>query len=235
METTIEHLDHPLSVPVYSVTLKKFSEHKVDGYVEENLDVEVRRTVTGNYQDTKSIKFKQVGSFTAATLIYKGHYTKLPIWKDRFVVANQLHQSGKIIEAMIDYSIRDIRAVTFDNTDRLILMLSQIKSIEKEAIGQLQIEKSILKNREIGFDRYASIYRKHTVLFLLHYISLLTGCLSKAGISACIYGIEKSSLRIQSSTIFFRSMTGMRLWISAIDTFASVVRITNRPSPLNSL
>lgn len=121
IETTIEHLDHPSSVPVYSVTLKKFSEHKVisyrdiisapdqegvlwkklyegikaqnvqqttphlalaifhdDGYVEENLDVEVWRTVTGNYQDTESIKFKQVGSFTAATLIYRGHYTKLP-------------------------------------------------------------------------------------------------------------------------------------------------------------
>lgn len=53
---------------------------------------------------------------------------------------------------MIDYSIRDIRAMTFDNTDRLIPMLSQIKSIEKEAIGQLQMEKSILKNRE-SFDR----------------------------------------------------------------------------------
>lgn len=121
IETTIEHLEHPSSVPVYSVTLKKFSEHKVisyrdiistpdqegvlweklyegikgqnvqqttphlalaifhdDGYVEENLDVEVQRTVTGNYQDTESIKFKQVAPFTAATLIYKGHYTKLP-------------------------------------------------------------------------------------------------------------------------------------------------------------
>lgn len=86
--------------------------------------------------------------FADALLKYQSEFGT-PKWEG---VANQLHQSGKIIEAMIDYSIRDIRAMTFDNTDRLIPMLSQIKSIEKEAIGQLQMEKSILKNRE-SFDR----------------------------------------------------------------------------------
>lgn len=59
-----------------------------------------------------------------------------PKWE---VVANQLRESGKIIEAVIDYSIQDIRAMSFDDTDRIIPLLSQIKSIEKQAIGQLLI------------------------------------------------------------------------------------------------
>jgi effector-binding domain-containing protein len=49
-----------------------------ESFIEQNLDVEVQRSVTGKYQDTDCIKFKSVAAFSAATLIYKGHYTKLP-------------------------------------------------------------------------------------------------------------------------------------------------------------
>jgi len=68
-----------------------------EGFVEENLDVEVQRSVIGNYQDTDFVKFKQVKAFTAATLIYKGHYTKLPEANEaiaRWIVDNHYKISG---------------------------------------------------------------------------------------------------------------------------------------------
>ena len=47
-------------------------------FVEENLDVEIQKSVARKYPDTGIAKFKTIEPFTAATLTYKGHYVKLP-------------------------------------------------------------------------------------------------------------------------------------------------------------
>lgn len=49
-----------------------------EGFVEENLDVEIQKSVARKYPDTRIAKFKTIEPFTAATLTYKGHYVKLP-------------------------------------------------------------------------------------------------------------------------------------------------------------
>lgn len=49
-----------------------------EGFVEENLDVEIQKSVARKYPDTGIAKFKTIEPFTAATLTYKGHYVKLP-------------------------------------------------------------------------------------------------------------------------------------------------------------
>lgn len=121
IETTIEKLGQPSSIPIYSVALKEFPKHNVisyrrkistldqegilweglaqetaslhiqysspnlniaifhdEGFVEENLDVEIQKSVVGKYHDIKTVTFKIVEAFTAASLTFKGHYIKLP-------------------------------------------------------------------------------------------------------------------------------------------------------------
>lgn len=140
VETTVEHLNHPSSVPSYSVAIKDFPKHTVisyrsniaspnqegilwqrltedandqnvqlsnphlsvaifhdEGFVEENLDVEVQKAVIGNYHDTDFSKFKIANAFTAATLTYKGHYSKLPEANEaiaRWIADNHYRISG---------------------------------------------------------------------------------------------------------------------------------------------
>lgn len=45
-----------------------------EGYREDEIDVEVQRSVVGIYEDTENLKFKAVGSIIAATLTFKGAY-----------------------------------------------------------------------------------------------------------------------------------------------------------------
>lgn len=59
--------------PQYNVAI--FHDGK---YGEENLDVEIQKSVMGAYQDTKLAKFKTVSPFLCATLTFKGPYTDLP-------------------------------------------------------------------------------------------------------------------------------------------------------------
>lgn len=49
-----------------------------EGFVEENLDVEIQQTVIGKYNDTKVMKFKRIEEIIAATLTFKGKYALLP-------------------------------------------------------------------------------------------------------------------------------------------------------------
>lgn len=65
--------------------------------IEENLDVEVQKTVVGTYNDTGLAKFKTVNAFTAATLTFKGHYMNLPAANEaiaRWIADNQYKISG---------------------------------------------------------------------------------------------------------------------------------------------
>ena len=48
-----------------------------EGFVEENLDVEIQQTVIGEYSDTEVMKFKRIEEITAATLTFKGKYADL--------------------------------------------------------------------------------------------------------------------------------------------------------------
>lgn len=48
-----------------------------EGYVEQEIDVEVQRTVVGTYQNTENAQFKTVEPVTAATMIFKGGYNQL--------------------------------------------------------------------------------------------------------------------------------------------------------------
>lgn len=53
-----------------------------EGYVENNLDVEVQIEVVGNYADTEHIKFKTIPHTLAATITYQGAYELLPeMWE----------------------------------------------------------------------------------------------------------------------------------------------------------
>lgn len=48
-----------------------------EGYKENNVDVELRLSVTGKYTDTENVKFKNFNSITAATVIMKGDFTNI--------------------------------------------------------------------------------------------------------------------------------------------------------------
>lgn len=68
-----------------------------EGFVENDLDVEVQRAVVGTYRDTATVKFKHVEALTAATLIYKGHYARLPQANEaiaRWIADNHYKISG---------------------------------------------------------------------------------------------------------------------------------------------
>lgn len=45
-----------------------------EGYMEQDIDVEIQRSVIGTYKDTARIKFKKVEPISAATLTFKGKY-----------------------------------------------------------------------------------------------------------------------------------------------------------------
>ena len=65
--------------------------------IEENLDVEVQKSVVGTYQRTGLATFKTVDAFTAATLTFKGHYMNLPAVNEviaRWIVDNHYKISG---------------------------------------------------------------------------------------------------------------------------------------------
>ncbi|MEM1486177.1 MerR family transcriptional regulator [Oscillospiraceae bacterium PP1C4] len=47
------------------------------GFAENELDVEVQRSIFGSYQDTEDVKFKKVEAITAATMTFKGGYYQL--------------------------------------------------------------------------------------------------------------------------------------------------------------
>ena len=60
-------------------------------FIEENLDVEVQKSVGGIYQDIGLAKFKTVDAIVAATLTFKGHYMNLPVANEaiaRWIVDN---------------------------------------------------------------------------------------------------------------------------------------------------
>lgn len=66
-------------------------------FIEENLDVEVQKSVVGIYPDTGLVKYKTVEAFTAATLTFKGHYMNLPIANEaiaRWITDNHYKISG---------------------------------------------------------------------------------------------------------------------------------------------
>lgn len=140
IESTIRCLEHPSSIPSYSVALKEFPRHNVISYrqiittpdqervlwvrlaeetkclnlhytkpqwnlaifhdgqfIEENLDVEVQKSVVGIYHDTGLAKLKTVDAFTAATLTFKGHYMNLPVANEaiaRWITDNHYKISG---------------------------------------------------------------------------------------------------------------------------------------------
>ena len=65
--------------------------------IEENLDVEVQKSVVGTYQRTGLATFKTVDTFTAATLTFKGHYMNLPVVNEviaRWIIDNHYKISG---------------------------------------------------------------------------------------------------------------------------------------------
>lgn len=45
-----------------------------EGYKEDEVDVEIQRSVVGKYKDTKNLRFKTVEPVTAATLTFRGPY-----------------------------------------------------------------------------------------------------------------------------------------------------------------
>ena len=111
IESTIKGLGRPSPIPSYSVALKEFPQHNLhytspqwniaifhDGkLIEENLDVEVQKSVVGTYQRTGLATFKTVDAFTAATLTFKGHYMNLPAVNEaiaRWIVDNHYKISG---------------------------------------------------------------------------------------------------------------------------------------------
>lgn len=66
-------------------------------FIEENLDVEVQKSVGGIYQDIGLAKFKTVDAIVAATLTFKGHYMNLPVANEaiaRWIVDNHYKISG---------------------------------------------------------------------------------------------------------------------------------------------
>ncbi len=66
-------------------------------YIEENLDVEVQKSVVGTYRRTGLATFKTVDAFIAATLTFKGPYMNLPAANEtiaRWIVDNHYKISG---------------------------------------------------------------------------------------------------------------------------------------------
>ncbi|HZK83485.1 MAG TPA: MerR family transcriptional regulator [Desulfosporosinus sp.] len=70
-----------------------------EGYVENNLDLEVQITVIGDYPDTERIKFKTIPPTLAATITYQGAYELLPEMRETlagWAKDNQYEFSGEI-------------------------------------------------------------------------------------------------------------------------------------------
>lgn len=66
-------------------------------FTEENLDVEVQKSVVEEYHDVGLAKFKTVDTITAATLTFKGHYMNLPAANEaiaRWISDNHYKISG---------------------------------------------------------------------------------------------------------------------------------------------
>ncbi|MDQ0087876.1 DNA-binding transcriptional MerR regulator [Paenibacillus anaericanus] len=63
-----------------------------EGIVEHGIDVEVQRVVVGTYQDTDTIRFKNVDPVIAATLTYKGGYIQLK--EANQAIANWISDNG---------------------------------------------------------------------------------------------------------------------------------------------
>ncbi len=88
-----------------------------EGFVEENLDVEIQQTVIGRYNDTEVMKFKRIEEITAVTLTFKGRYALLPeaneeilrwitdnhyqLWGNRFNIYHISPETEHFVENMI--------------------------------------------------------------------------------------------------------------------------------------
>jgi len=48
-----------------------------EGFVENGIDVEIQKTVTGRGVDTEQVKFKEAPSMLAAVLTYEGEYRQI--------------------------------------------------------------------------------------------------------------------------------------------------------------
>ncbi len=66
------HLHMQDGSPGYTLALFHDGESK-----EKDVDVEVQKTVAGNYQDTEHVKFKKVPAVQIASAAYKGSYTQI--------------------------------------------------------------------------------------------------------------------------------------------------------------
>lgn len=88
-----------------------------EGFVEENLDVEIQQTVVGQYKDTEMMKFKAVEEITAATLTFRGKYELLPEANEeviRWIADNHYELTGN------HFNIYHISPETEQNIENMI-------------------------------------------------------------------------------------------------------------------
>lgn len=76
-----------LATPCYNIAI-----YHNEGFVEQEIDVEIQRSVVGEYRDTDVAQFKQVDSVTAAALTYKGGYIQLSEANE--AIANWILKNG---------------------------------------------------------------------------------------------------------------------------------------------
>lgn len=88
-----------------------------EGYVEHGIDTEVQRAVAGSYEDTDTVKFKNVPSVTAATLAYKGGYIRLREANE--AIANWILANGCTIAGPL-FNIYHISPETESDPENLI-------------------------------------------------------------------------------------------------------------------
>jgi DNA-binding transcriptional MerR regulator len=87
-----------------------------EGYVENNIDVEVQIAVVGDYQDSDRIKFKTIPSAFAATITYQGAYELLPKMQKRladWAKDNQYELRGDIFNIYHVYPTVDYNPEKF--------------------------------------------------------------------------------------------------------------------------
>ena len=88
-----------------------------EGFVEENLDVEIQQAVIGQYKDTKMMQFKTVKEITAATLTFRGKYELLPEANEeiiRWITDNHYKLAGS------HFNIYHISPETEQNIENMI-------------------------------------------------------------------------------------------------------------------
>lgn len=98
--------------PCYTLAVFHDAEHK-----EENVDVEIQKSVKGTYQNTENVIFKKVPAVQMASATYKGSYENITEVNE--AVANWVQENGYEFDG-VSFSIYHVSPYDTKNTEEYV-------------------------------------------------------------------------------------------------------------------